>query len=114
MIQDYTDEGCPEVAQGRNWLPSSQCTLTLREFIISLKPMEIRMPPRNKNWITFHQTKQIQSSATFVLKLNSWLPGKILQNIFHPIVWNAPQRSKNYLVLALAAKVPPSSLLAHF
>ena len=57
---------------------ANQCTLTLREFIITLKPMEIRMPPGKQNWITFHQTKQIQSSAMYILKLNSWLPGKIL------------------------------------
>ena len=74
MIQDYNVRGCPEwpTCQPRGCirqelagqpLPSSQCTLTLREFIISLKPMEIRMPPGKQNWITFHQTKQIQSSA---------------------------------------------------
>ena len=76
MKQDYNVRGCPEwptcQCQPRGCirqelagqpLPSSQCTLTLREFIISLKPMEIRMPPGKQNWITFHQTKQIQSSA---------------------------------------------------
>ena len=67
--------------------------------------MEISMPTGKQNWITFHQTKQIQSSA--IKAKFSVTREDSSKNIFHPIVWNAPQRSKNYLVLALAAKVPP-------